>query len=119
MSEVTKLGIPETIELLNRAIAEKGATYVYRGDDELGCVYRNRDGTPACIVGHVFAYVELPFELITEGQAPDQEPVRYRFTDEAIGLLDRVQSTQDDGTPWGTAVEVCVAELTPEGDEDE
>lgn len=60
----------QAIELLNRAVEEKGADYVYprgglgenSGDDKV-CAYE-RNGAPSCIVGHVFSYLGVPVETL-------------------------------------------------------
>lgn len=46
----------EALELLARAVKEKGADYVYPNVGN-GCTYV-RDGLPSCIVGHVVNYID-------------------------------------------------------------
>lgn len=51
------------LELLAKAVKEKGEDYVYpRSNSAKGtygkCLYVEDDGTPSCIVGHVIGYVK-------------------------------------------------------------
>jgi hypothetical protein len=99
--------LEQTKVLLDAQVAKKGADYVYpaRQDSWPSCVYFEGD-TPSCIVGHVFADIGLtPAEI--EETSFDEEP------EEVVGLFDKnaqrllffVQSNQDEGTPWGVAVD--------------
>lgn len=108
----------QTIELLQRAVAEKGDSYVY--EKELGlfpCRYFNNQGTPSCIVGHVFDYVGL-LTVIDDsrnysqvngtiggsGQRVMPEPIAEAFSDASFVALQAAQDAQDDGKTWGEAL---------------
>ena len=47
------------VELLEKAVAAKGADYIdpAAADPASDCQYADEQGNPMCIVGHVFAYM--------------------------------------------------------------
>lgn len=109
-----KLGYDEAIELLDRAVKEKGADYIYehRADEasEDACLYFY-DGKPSCIVGHVLAYKGLTGE---QAELLDFEGTGifylqgngYLDVDErTLKTLARAQQDQDHGNSWGVAVQ--------------
>ena len=104
----------ETIELLERAVAEKGMDYVYDpGLNNWGvrdiCRYVNSDRTPGCIVGQVLSYVGLlgRFTHETENMASAQPVIQNNFAPDAINALVRAQKRQDRGEPWGLAFDAA------------
>jgi hypothetical protein len=118
-----KLSYDEALELLYRAIAEKGPDYVYeKTSTGLGSCAYFIDNQPSCIVGHVLAY---------KGVKPEDLPGRSNTAQIgalAVGedsrtnyLLDMAQVYQDRGVPWGQAVENALAWVndTYSNDEDE
>lgn len=103
----------QTIELLQRAVIEKGDGYIYPKRDVEGptCVYKE-DATPSCIVGHVLSYIGLLDEAI-DGMGPvGLQPWRRQFTDNALWALGRAQSLQDKGETWGEAL-IAAKEVAP------
>lgn len=58
-----KIDRNKAIELLEKALEEKGPDYVYERIDG-GCVYVS-NGQPSCIVGHALAYAGVPIETIS------------------------------------------------------
>lgn len=109
------MDVNETLELLERAVAEKGPDHVYQQHTEVGdgdgamCRYANPDGTPDCIVGYVLSYVGLlgSGAHLWEGLAGSLLVVQKNFTVEAIQILLEAQITQDNGKPWGEALEAA------------
>lgn len=108
----------KAIELLKRAVAEKGADYVYeRPDEALSCVYVS-NGAPSCIVGHVISYVAP--ELLDSIHIWEQDAfaetgsgveslvehfgAEFDMTDEALTALGIAQEAQDMGANWGRAL---------------
>lgn len=115
-----KLNYDEAISLLQRAIEEKGADYIYplaatveaRRLGQVGkCKNYLDDGTPSCIVGHVFHYMGIHPEMY--GQTDDAWAVAFdlgfELDERTLTLLRRVQYSQDDGAPWGEAVSNAVS----------
>lgn len=48
----------KAIELLEKAVAEKGANFVYEYPEGINaCQYIDEQGHPSCIVGHAFKYL--------------------------------------------------------------
>lgn len=87
---------------LERAVAERGEGYVYEAPDPgLGCVYRDAEDKPSCIVGLAMSYLRPDLRLrertaleVLEGIA---EP-------RAIVLAHAVQVAQDAQYTWGAAL---------------
>lgn len=116
------IDVPEVIELLNRAVAERGEYYAYPESDKRSdpsnlssepvCQYRI-DDVPACIVGLVISYTHPDIRLREFNGA--QVAMRVAeisndFTSGAASLLSEVQFHQDSGSPWGVAVAVSLQE---------
>lgn len=112
-TQTEPLSVEAVRALLVRAVEEKGADYVYTPpenapDDEMitpgDCVYRDGDGSPSCIAGHVASYIGVLDEL-TEGMIVGaQEALHAPIAFDAIQGLDAAQSAQDRGKPWGEAL---------------
>lgn len=114
----------EAIELLNRAVAERGADYVYREDpkafdaeDEVRCVNTFDDGTPGCIVGQVCFYAGLDAEDLASNRfSPVDTLVAeevLNIDSDVIELLSEAQSRQDGGDTWGKAVQRAIEKSSP------
>lgn len=120
-----ELTYDRAVELLDRAVAEKGEEYVYEIPYSPGeCAYFH-DERPGCIVGHVLAYAglerddlrgreSLTFPGALRGDlnvmaGPDSlaEYGVLSADDRTVTLLAEAQSKQDEGTPWYDAVEVA------------
>jgi hypothetical protein len=109
----------EVVELLNRAVAEKGADYEYpRAGGE--CFYFEPDGTPSCLIGNVLAQKGVKLEdfvVIEDGQPWDLNSGESVFSLDAYGfikttgetqdILTRAQRMQDDGYSWGEALDLA------------
>lgn len=115
----------EVLQLLRKAVDEKGLDHVGMNSTDEGCQYFE-DGQPSCIIGHVFSYMGLRQELMgTENTVPiigptyaDQLEMHPRlatqlrlagipdFTQQALRLMSLAQSEQDHGTPWGQVVDM-------------
>jgi len=104
----------DAVALLDRAVAEKGADYVYpeeekREGGEFGsmmCQYRTDSGGPSCIIGFVGNYLGV-LDQFTEAK-PGVENLKnagYDFDNRTYALLDESQSDQDWGITWGESVE--------------
>lgn len=125
----TVVDADKAIELLERAVEEKGADYVDPDAATVGCNYADAKGNPLCIVGHVVSYLGVdlrPVVLVDEGYyereelwghgvsaielnyANDAAPhPGFSFTNEAIWALGRAQTMQDNGETWGEALEAA------------
>lgn len=105
------LTLEQARELLHRAVAEKGADYVYtsrKNPQFAQCVYVE-NGQPSCIIGHVVNYLGVPLDAIKEGVGPDQVLSDAGITAESTTakLLHHAQLQQDQGIPWGQAVAIA------------
>jgi len=108
--------------LLDRAVEEKGADYVYPegerenwgGRENLCSYYTKRGGevVPSCIIGHVVDYLGLRKKFLAKREQYEGGPgtsilrtLGVPLTAKAEALLDEVQTQQDEGRPWGDAVD--------------
>lgn len=94
----------ETIELLQRAVTEKGDSHKASSQYQRFEDYEPT-GEPVCIVGHVLACVDLLSEAI-EGDTweSDWQPAQHHFTPAANRALAAAQYTQDGNKTWGEAL---------------
>ena len=120
--------VEETLAALKEAVAERGADYVYEADPlslSEACSYSTIEGESSCIAGNVlkrltpeifqsiheyewyneeegkFDLHEQCFDAMVKGSAGN---IDMPFTSDAITLLFRAQTAQDNGTTWGDAV---------------
>lgn len=122
MNSITRTVIGEAlgIELLARAVEEKGRDYIDPASDTSdGCIYRKDDGTPGCIVGHVFSYLGILDEIVDgerasrapgTGTAGNNDVQVMHLTDNfltggGVYFLEIAQSEQDAGISWGGALD--------------
>ena len=125
----------EAIALLERAVNEKGADYVY--PDKINCLYA--DGNrPGCIVGHALSYVGVSVDQlarldhaetylfpvedgdedevyapsgngiddITDPETPVlKEVTGIKLTEDAVKVWKHAQVTQDSLKSWGEALD--------------
>lgn len=124
----TVVDAAKAIELLERAVKEKGAKYVDPNANTVGCQYADEKGQPLCIVGHVMSYLDVDLRpVVTGGDFEDIERVwgwgvsavelgyalgaaphpGVSLTDDAVWTLGRAQTIQDDGNTWGEALEAA------------
>ncbi|WP_037355444.1 hypothetical protein [Amycolatopsis orientalis] len=106
----------KALELLERAVKEKGADYLYPRTYTAGlpvCAYE-RNGKPSCLVGTALSYTGVTVEQLREMDAAgyasfarlymdDRLPVE--LTDDAVDVFQAAQTAQDIGDIWGTALE--------------
>lgn len=132
----------KAIELLEKQVEKKGVDYIYTNEFE-SCSYfadnsvaykdkydfrksdeENADaypeeGSPLCIVGHVYADLGLTVNdlyytpkrtselmLGQDGDIQDvmPDPEKVKLTPEAREVLQAAQANQDHGETWGTAL---------------
>lgn len=128
MSETITITGAQAIELLRRAVAEKGRDHkpklpdvgtgcYYRAfsgvDDNGGYAYPEGEPIPVCGVGYALSYVGLlnkigPYDniLTIAGMTLDE------LTPEAEEVFSSFQSAQDSGTDWGMALDNAEATAT-------
>lgn len=121
----TKVSFEQAKELIERAIAEKGADHVYVdphgqvSDGSTSCFYFQPDPegniVPGCIVGHLFSYLGVRPEQVAEytgvhGALKAGAPII--LSPEARRFLALIQRYQDRGAPWGTAYANALASLS-------
>lgn len=109
---------PKAIELLERAVAEKGADYVDPGSQfgRGGCRYV-RDDACGCIVGHAYFYAGATIDELKEMDANPDDPgvdslawaeeLPIETADEAVRAFSVAQVAQDRGKTWGEALEAA------------
>jgi len=126
------LTLAKAHELINAAVSEKGADYVYPAASPAGsgiCTYvdyvydpETGQGTPikGCIIGHAFlgAFPEVNMNELGEAFVNEEgvdEFVEFLMTNgyicdydqDAADYLNRVQVSQDAARPWGEANEAA------------
>ena len=113
----------KTIELLGKAVEERGEDYTYPEDwkiyldpDEQSgqCMYVQPDmAGPACIVGHVlYAYGLSLEELETiESRTALAAGLEFGVDSASVNLLMTAQRAQDSGQTWGEAFDLAKQEL--------
>lgn len=113
--EPLELSYTDALRYLEKAVAEKGEDYQYadfRGGLTTSCVYFRGD-QPSCIVGHVLYYNgmtrnELNRDIRDFNRSSVQTLSNQGFIavdNDTRHLLQRAQNLQDNGVPWGQAVE--------------
>jgi hypothetical protein len=97
----------EAIRLLREVVAGR-EDFVYRppvfGE---GCVYRNEDGQPSCLVGHVLYRWNPTVVPVEENVIGDLDLADDGVTEDAVQVLAAAQDVQDHGEPedtWGRAL---------------
>ena len=93
-----------------------GCHYTWAQDDvDFGIATSEQIGQPACLVGGVFARLDILDELgeRENAQSVDMLEVSEKLDTEAVFYLDRLQLHQDSGTAWGEA-EALAREATLE-----
>jgi hypothetical protein len=115
---VIKVDYQTALDLLNRAVQEKGSGYSLLVEET--CSYFDpKDSQPLCIVGHVLNYLGIGYADIKDlphedGGEPNGATVatlaplledRLHLTRAALNLLAQVQYGQDSGDSWGNVVE--------------
>lgn len=107
------------LELLEEVVTEHGSETVYQkaitawtnGTER--CVYTVDDGSPSCLVGHVLVRAGITAERIDEMGINEGTSARnlYLHFDgierDASKVLQAAQAVQDQGRPWGEALEAA------------
>ena len=115
-TEPVVIELAEALELLERAVAEKGADYEYRSPTGSACVY-TYDGKPSCILGHALSYKGVVVPEATSGLVYNWNDQRIEHVAHTVALAQGVwlspgawlvwsaaQEVQDGGASWGSAV---------------
>lgn len=124
------LTIQEVLPLLDAAVEDRGADWVYPTEAALnGCHYFATDqdvedgafteeGAPACIVGWVLDRLGVTVtDIVTdigdynETTGVDTLAAIIPMDVDTVEVLQHVQNQQDNGTPWGIAVPEATAHL--------
>lgn len=103
---VRELDLGQAVVFLEKAIAEKGADYVYEpAQNGERCLYFD-NGTPSCLVGHVLSYMGYDSTDVTENEDAETtiQKMGIEFDKETARLLCAVQENQDDGLAWGESL---------------
>lgn len=103
-------GYEEVVSLIeNEVIPRKGEDYIYDGVDG-GCMYKNDDGSPSCIIGHLFDVIGVLPDFPERGAencfgfgSIRNLPSVPRFTCKAASYLAELQIHQDRPHTWGDA----------------
>lgn len=117
-----RLDYDEAVGILNALVIDKGEGYVYT-DEYTNCVnWDANTGEPRCIVGHVVA-AKRWVPVLDVGMLSDfggcavetlVTGLRIDLDRRTLDLLRNVQGDQDQGVPWGRAVEAAI-EKTKDG----
>jgi len=112
------ISLETAIEWAKAEIEIEGEDFIYGADrrespdSTIDCFYYEPDGTPSCIVGRILdRHGLMTFENAptSEGQSAHRLPqVNENFTEEAQGFLVNLQMFQDEGKPWGLALECAI-----------
>lgn len=128
-----ELTFDEALDLLKRAVSEKGEDYVHKGK----CVYFSEydvpgeTAPPRCIVGHVLAYKGLTradLEFTNDAGLPDTlnsmngvyELAEFgviKCDSDTVTLLAAAQGAQDAHKTWGMSLQQALDEINEERDE--
>jgi hypothetical protein len=116
---VEELTLERVNQLLDQAVAERGADYVYvrpQASADRRCLYSHGD-SPGCIVGYVLHKLGVPLITLAQyegmpareilpvlGLVPFDPDLRTAEQTEIVFLLNRVQHAQDRHQTWGYAV---------------
>lgn len=101
-----RVGRDEAIELLERAVAEKGGDY-----KNPVCVLFEDDGPPCCLIGHALAYLGVGFEHHVSTFAGHYQSYDVRkagiadLNDEATRVFEIAQGSADSDKTWGETLE--------------
>ena len=115
----------EDVVLTLKEVINGDEDYVYEQtppfepNGEPQCSYFDYEGRPSCLVGHFFAREGLmtadsPLRRTLEGDNATQaisvmtDRGIAEFTEEAANVLWRAQIHQDEGKPWGFALEAAI-----------
>lgn len=112
----------EVRALLQRAVDEKGADYIYNGDG-WNCKYfdMSKDGklVPDCIIGHLLSYLGITLkDMVGEGVNTtkirllvERGTVLSDISHPVVLALSAAQQSQDQGETWGAALQAFDREI--------
>lgn len=121
-----ELSYDGALALLQRAVSERGEDYVYVPRDHADsneesvttCRYFKADGTPSCGVGLALSYMDLTKAELDEhdinvgiGVTGLTRAELVEGENRAISLLAYFQQMQDEGKPWGKALEFAITSV--------
>lgn len=120
MTDTTKITNKQILDTL-KDVVEENPNYVYANDHKsragefTQCYYFEADGSPACVVGHVFDRLGVSLEDI--GYYFNDKSF-YDFSDVVFPSISKtteifvnsVQRYQDAGKSWGDSYKAAVAE---------
>lgn len=124
---MTELTYDTAVNLLERAVAEHGADFIYpdserepwQEDRDDVCSYYVEDNggyRPSCIIGMVIDYLGLREQFLAERENWEGTPgvrvlesLGVTFDAQTRHLLDEAQTQQDRGETWGDAVELATS----------
>ena len=107
---------------LKEIVHAKGERYVYEKAVDGRCVYYDPDTEqPSCLVGH-FVYKEglLSFDDIAPYEDDNAESMTQQlehdqiayFDSRSVQLLNIAQELQDQGRPWGEALDYAITKIS-------
>ena len=127
MKKPINLDFDTALELVNRAIEERGEGYVYEPVKDAGCLYVHREPvwdaalgdfgdndklTPGCLIGTALHLAGVPLRMLATYEEMGADSVVASLveqgeigsaTEEARSFLDNAQAYQDRGKSWGVA----------------
>lgn len=125
-AEVVTITAADAISAMQKCVEERGFNYVYRKiDDGKPCLnWHEETDEPGCIVGMALYKLGVPAEILRAndvgpaGQWQDMlrevnlkdygcEFNHFRITRNATTLFTIAQVAQDNGAPWGAALETA------------
>lgn len=119
------------LNLLQRAVNEKGEDYVYKRKEPFGsCMYFDENKQPDCIIGHVLSYLGITYDNLStatlKGEDVNITAVNTLMYHKVIAtdsvktktLLKKAQIYQDEGSTWGTALELAIEDAESDNPDD-
>jgi len=103
--------IPEMLTLIEIAVSERGENFRYADYedgqlDATSCEYRHPyTGDPLCIAGVALNEAGLLYALQEGDIVTHQSRLVGKVSREALDVLWAAQTAQDDGEPWGIALD--------------
>jgi len=113
------------VELLEKVVEAKGRDYIYESPlnehgQQIGCVYFGPNNCPACVVGHVFAELQVkPGDVHAMGEDGTADGPgnslgvegividNVEMTSAAREVFQMAQERQDEGNRWGDALDAA------------
>lgn len=112
MTEPIHLDTPTVLKVLEECVRDRGPDYVYRAVHNVCLYWHGDEDAPGCIVGLALYKLGVSADELRTHNSIDaaailsqlRESGTVTYTGEALHLLLSVQSDQDIGIPWGTAL---------------